>query len=581
MFQRGIQKTKHRMLTKDGKSMGMKNLAQTISYRDVLAASALVTFIHIIISQQQTMASEYIPFALFTGIFIVACGLLAWWHQDGDTWLYYPPMAAMGLLVLQLLTRVLPLEAAPAALAALVHPGLTALILACLIIPLVALIVPDERGTSRHGGRAMQQAKRYRRLAYGAALAAWLLLPLTTMGASATSSTLYYSALVLAGALTVLVSWQTWRTRKHDQLLLSTAGVASGLLLLLAGVETIAIITLQPVPQGLQIFVLTGLWGSLVTLAALVLRRPVPAVVEPAAAETGAHAQAKQPSLLADYISLTKPKVISLLLLTTLAAMFITGEGMPSAGLVFWTMLGGYLAAGGAGAINCALDKNIDLYMGRTSRRPVPSGRIPQQHAFWFGMVLSVLSVVILAVFTTWLAAALALVGIVYYALLYTRWLKPNTWQNIVIGGGAGAIPPLVGWAAVTGTLSLPAIILFMIIFYWTPPHFWALALVKQKDYARAGVPMLPVVAGEEETRWQILLYSLLLVFFTLILTPLQAMGAIYLLLATLLGAIFMRYAWNVWRRGEHVNIWGLYKYSLLYLALLFSAMVLDRALLS
>jgi protoheme IX farnesyltransferase len=165
--------------------------------------------------------------------------------------------------------------------------------------------------------------------------------------------------------------------------------------------------------------------------------------------------------------------------------------------------------------------------------------------------------------------------------VFYTRWLKPNTWQNIVIGGAAGALPPLVGWAAVTGSLSLPAVILFLIIFYWTPPHFWALALVKEKDYARAGVPMLPVVAGEAETRWQIWLYSLLMVVLTLLLTPLQAMGMLYLLLALVLGVIFMRYAWNVWRAGGLGNTWALYKYSLLYLALLFSSMVLDRMLLA
>jgi protoheme IX farnesyltransferase len=444
------------------------------------------------------------------------------------------------------------------------------------LLPTVAVDKPD---AGRIGGRAIQQARRYRRLAYGAAVAAWLLLLLSSIDARLTEPALYPGMLGLAGVLTILVCWQTWRTRRHDPLLLSTAGMASSLIVLLVVGEAQAMVTLQPVPQRLEMGLLVGLGGSLVLLAALAQHRPVPAVAAHPTATLDKNAPAKQPSLLADYISLTKPKVISLLLLTTLAAMYITGEGAPSLGLVFWTMLGGYLAAGGAGAINCAFDKNIDINMGRTSRRPVPSGRIPQQHALWFGLVLSALSIVILAVFTTWLAAVLALVGIIYYTLLYTRWLKPNTWQNIVIGGGAGAIPPLVGWAAMTGTLSLPAIILFMIIFYWTPPHFWALALVKQKDYARAGVPMLPVVAGEEETRWQILLYSLLLVFFTLLLTPLQAMGAVYLLLAMLLGAIFLRYAWDVWHTGA--NIWGLYKYSLLYLALLFGAMVLDRALLS
>jgi len=317
-----------------------------------------------------------------------------------------------------------------------------------------------------------------------------------------------------------------------------------------------------------------GLVASLIGLAwqTLALRRT-------ATGERSATALAK-PSLLSDYVGLTKPKVISLLLVTTLAAMFITPEGQPSLALVFWTMLGGYLAAGGAGAINCAFDGDIDNLMGRTSRRPVPSGRISQRDALIFGIVLNVLAFAVLYVFATPLAALLALAGTIYYSGFYTCVLKRSTWQNIVIGGGAGAIPPLVGWTAVTGTLSLTALYLFIIVFYWTPPHFWALALIKQKDYARAGVPMLPVVAGEVETRWQIVLYSLLLVVITLMLPALEAMGLIYLLLALILGAVFMHYAWRVWREGGQAPTWGLYKYSLLYLALLFGAMVLDRAIL-
>ncbi|NTV62072.1 MAG: protoheme IX farnesyltransferase [Oscillochloris sp.] len=286
------------------------------------------------------------------------------------------------------------------------------------------------------------------------------------------------------------------------------------------------------------------------------------------------------PSLISDYLSLTKPKVISLLLVTTLAAMVITEQGPPSLWLVFWTMLGGYLAAGGAGAINCAFDKDIDIHMGRTSRRPVPSGRISARRALTFGLILSTLSVVVMLAFNTPLATFFSTLGIIYYAVFYTRWLKRSTWQNIVIGGGAGSLPPLVGWTAVTGQLNVAAALLFVIVFYWTPPHFWALALVKQKDYARAGVPMLPVVAGEPETRWQILVYSAMMVALSLLLTPLGAMGLLYLLLAGLLGALFLRSAWDVWRKGDQAAIWGLYKYSLLYLALLFASMVVDRAVL-
>ena len=292
------------------------------------------------------------------------------------------------------------------------------------------------------------------------------------------------------------------------------------------------------------------------------------------------HHQLRQPSLLSDYLSLTKPKVVALLLVTTAAAMYLTETGTPSLGLVFWTMVGGYLAAGGAGAINCAFDGDLDCNMGRTSRRPVPSGRITPRAALYFGLALSVLSVVVLLSFTTPLATGCSTVGIIYYAWLYTQRLKRSTWQNIVIGGGAGAFPPLVGWTAVTGQFSLTAVLLFAIVFYWTPPHFWALALVKQQDYARAGVPMLPVVAGEGETRWQILIYATILVALSLVPTLIGALGWLYLAGAGILGLIFLYYAWVVWRKGDRKSIWGLYLYSLLYLALLFVVMVVDRVVL-
>ncbi len=282
---------------------------------------------------------------------------------------------------------------------------------------------------------------------------------------------------------------------------------------------------------------------------------------------------------LRDYMSLTKPRVLSLLLLTTLVAMILAHDGMPSFRLVFWTLLGGYLAAGGAGALNCALDCDIDRRMGRTGKRPVPEGRIAQRHAFWFGVGLSILAFVVLATYTTMLAAFLAIVGVLYYTVLYTRWLKRSSWYNVVIGGGAGALPPLVGWAAVNGSLTLPAYLLAMIIFYWTPVHFWTLALVKQEEYAHACVPMLPVVAGEQETRWQIMLYAIVTVALSLLLTPLGIMGPFYLLLAVLLNSIFIAYAWSVWRTGATKAIWSLYAYCLVYLALLFFAMVIDTLL--
>ncbi|HMQ30339.1 MAG TPA: heme o synthase, partial [Chloroflexaceae bacterium] len=402
------------------------------------------------------------------------------------------------------------------------------------------------------------------RATMGPSAAAAALLPANAGGAVAMAS------LLAGGSL-----WQTWRTRRADRALLGLA-VAVALLT----VATAPLLLLPPAAAGFGVGAGATLLGAALLLAVLATRRPVLATAAPVAATAARVKAESRPSLLSDYLSLTKPKVISLLLVTTAAAMYLTEAGAPSLWLVFWTMVGGYLAAGGAGAINCAFDGDIDVNMGRTSRRPVPSGRISRRSAMVFGLALSALSVVVMLVFTTPLAAFFSTLGIVYYAWLYTQWLKRSTWQNIVVGGGAGAIPPLVGWTAVTGQLSVAAVLLFAIVFYWTPPHFWALALVKQKDYARAGVPMLPVVAGEAETRWQILVYSALLVALSALLTPIGAMGWIYLVGAGLLGAIFMRYAWDVWRKGDQASIWGLYKYSLLYLALLFVAMVVDRAVL-
>jgi protoheme IX farnesyltransferase len=278
-----------------------------------------------------------------------------------------------------------------------------------------------------------------------------------------------------------------------------------------------------------------------------------------------------------DYISLTKPGVITLLIFTTVASMCITPAGIPSLWLVLWTFVGGWLMASGAHAVNCWADQDIDINMGRTSRRPIPSGRIPAWHALALGLVLGVVAFAILVAFVNLAAALLSLAGYLYYVLIYTGWLKRSTPSNIVIGGGAGAFPPLVGWAAASGGLTLPALFLFAIIFYWTPPHFWALALIREKDYARASVPMLPVVAGAAETKRQILLYTLLMLALTIMPTPLQMFGLPYLLMAIGLGALFLRYVVRLLRQDTTAAAWGLYKFSLLYLALLFVAMLVDR----
>jgi len=280
---------------------------------------------------------------------------------------------------------------------------------------------------------------------------------------------------------------------------------------------------------------------------------------------------------LRDYVTLTKPRIISLLLITTLAPMVLAAGGWPGLGLVAWTMIGGYLMAGGANAINMFLDRDIDGIMGRTRLRPIPSGRMSPAHGLAFGITLAVLSFGLFAVAVNLVAGLLALAGLLYYVFIYTRWLKRSSPQNIVIGGAAGAFPPLVGWAAVTGSLGLTAMYLFLIVFFWTPPHFWALALVKQKDYGRVGVPMAPNVWGERHTMRQMVLYTAILLPLTLVPAALGDLGAVYGVSALLLGIWFMVGVIRVVRASDFsAPAWSLYRTSLLYLALLFGAVLVD-----
>ncbi len=278
--------------------------------------------------------------------------------------------------------------------------------------------------------------------------------------------------------------------------------------------------------------------------------------------------------VLGDYVELTKPKVQSLLLLTTVTTMEVAGS--PSASRIALTCLGGYLSAGGAGAVNHYWDRDIDARMTRTASRPIPAGRIAPRAALVFGFLLAALSFALLSLTVNLLAASLALSGFVGYVGVYTIWLKRRTPQNIVIGGAAGAVPPLVGWAATRGSLSWTAVYLFAIVFYWTPPHFWALSLLMKKEYAKVGVPMMPVVRGERETRRQILLYSLLLYAVSQLPFCAGAFGGIYLVSSMVLGCAFLGAVLWLRRRADRRAALRLYLFSLVYLALLFGAMVVD-----
>jgi protoheme IX farnesyltransferase len=281
--------------------------------------------------------------------------------------------------------------------------------------------------------------------------------------------------------------------------------------------------------------------------------------------------------VVADYVTLTKPKVQLLLLLTTVTTMYVAGD--PSVGLVLLTLLGGSLSAGGAGAVNHFYDRDIDAQMARTATRPVPSGRVRPGAALAYGFVLQILSFLLLATTVNLLAAFLALGGFLGYVLVYTMWLKRTTPQNIVIGGAAGAVPPLVGWAAVTGHVDPAAWYLFAIVFYWTPPHFWALSLLMKNEYERVGVPMMPVVHGEAETRRQIVLYTCLLVVLTMLPVVFGFFGAIYAAFALGLGGWFLVLAVRLQRRADRQAALKTYLYSLAYLAVLFGSMVADARL--
>jgi protoheme IX farnesyltransferase len=280
------------------------------------------------------------------------------------------------------------------------------------------------------------------------------------------------------------------------------------------------------------------------------------------------------------YLALTKPRIISLLLITTIPAMILADKGMPSIWLIIATVIGGTLAAGGANAINCYLDRDIDEIMHRTQGRPLPLGKMEPMSALYFALMLEVAAFALLAATSNLLAATLAISATAFYVFIYTMWLKRTTSQNIVIGGAAGAFPPLVGWAAVTGNIGVPALILFAIIFFWTPPHFWALAIKYKDDYARARIPMLPVVASMESTKTQMFWYAVALVPVSLLLFATGTAGWIYLAVALALGAMFVRQTWLLRRDERPGAAMGVFKVSIYYLSLIFIAMAADQLIL-
>ena len=382
---------------------------------------------------------------------------------------------------------------------------------------------------------------------------------------------------------TVISALRRWRVARGQAIV----GLVGGMLFVCQAVVGGLIVLLEEPAfvAGLHLALATAVWGTLVLLAALATNqlRTVPQQQELEKMEQ-AEAEAKKEigvvrQTIANYVDLMKPHVTVLLLGVTAASMAIANQGLPPLVLLIPTLLGGAMAAGSANCINCYIDRDIDLIMGRTQRRSLPSGRVEPQQALVFGIALGIGAFIIFVAFVNLLSAVLACSAILFYVFVYTIGLKRTSTQNIVIGGAAGAVPVLVGWAAITNNLSLPAIWLFAIIFFWTPPHFWALSLLIQKDYEKAGIPMLPVVKGEAETRRQILLYSVIVLAVTLVLFAMGAMGYFYLVGSVVLGGGLIYLAIRLWRDQSKKWARTLFWYSNMYLAAIFAIMVLDRVI--
>ena len=375
----------------------------------------------------------------------------------------------------------------------------------------------------------------------------------------------------LASIVMFLVWRKAWREQRHHAILLPLTTITGVMFIGQAFVGAIEVTRQYPTHiVVLHTLTAIGLWISLTMLV----------FVSGTLEKDGvADYQFDWRQRVKDFFILSKPVIVLLLLVTTYGGLVAGGKAWPSASLTFWTLFGGALAAAGSSALNQYIDRELDKNMQRTSKRPLADGRLTAAEGLSYGLALCLVSYYVMAGFVNLLAAMLSLAGIFYYVFFYSVWLKKATVQNIVIGGGAGAIPPMVGWAAATGSLSLAAWILFAIIFMWTPPHFWALAIVRKNDYARAGVPMLPVVEGEEKTRKQILIYTVELIAVTLLLPIFNLAGTIYLISAIVLGAFLFYAAWKVFREGGNKVAWMMYRWSSMYLAFIFLALILDSVL--
>jgi protoheme IX farnesyltransferase len=526
--------------------------------------------------------------AALVSLMVLAVAATAWTRHRQEPALRRPATLALVLLVVQVLLGAVTVKLALPPWVIITHLANAMLLLATLLVLALRASAPEmvDARAMRHRNHRLVMATAalgFVVILFGAQVAnfhAGLLclgLPLcngTLAPPRAPLAALHWTHRVLAFAFLAMAVLVTVRVQRiggpEGRKLRRSAWLVLAATVTQIGVASAMVLhVLPPGLRALHLLVGSLVWACLVVLVFHSARTPE---------EAGA--PKSTPSLAGDLVTLTKPRIISLLLVTTLAPMFITPAGLPSLSQLLWVSLGGYLMAGGANAINMWFDRDIDSTMVRTRLRPIPSGRITPGAGLAFGIVLGAAAFVVFWTLVNPLSAWLALGGLLFYVFIYTVWLKRSSPQNIVIGGAAGAFPPLVGWAAMTGRIDLAAVYLFAIIFYWTPPHFWALALIKQADYARAGVPMLPVVKGEARTKYEMLIYTLVLLPLTVMPTLFGALGAFYGIAAILLGARLLWYCVRLLRERSITPVaWQMYRYSLLYLALLFVAMGVDRAL--
>jgi len=530
--------------------------------------------------------------ASLTSVLVVLTAAVAWlaWRKRRD--IVIPATIALGLLIVQVVLGAITVRLELPPMIVLAHLATAMALLGAVCVTAVAALTPAPAGT------VDRSSIRWTLLAAGGT---YLLIISGSLvvgsGASGTCDAwplcgggfsfgfdglpaiqlLHRGIAAVIGLLIVfsLVSVLA-RHRRQPAVRATVALTLAALGFQIAVGAAVVTLRLPAALRGLHLALASAVWAGTVILAVIVQRlSPHPALPQRGREIDVVRRPARD--VVLDYVSLAKPRIIPLLLITALGGMMMAERGWPSTGLVVLTLLGGALAAAGAGAINCWIDRDIDSEMLRTRRRPLPDGRIAPGNALLFGIVLGLLAFVLLAFWVNALAATLAISGLLFYVFVYTLWLKRSTVQNIVIGGAAGAIPPVVGWAAVTHRVDLTAVYLFAVIFLWTPPHFWALALRLRGDYARAKVPMLPVVRGEAAARRQIVVYTLVLVAVSLAIVLTGVLGTIYLLGAALLGAGFIALAIVNLRAQRQRWSRVLFDYSIAYLGLLFAVMVADR----